>query len=535
MSSTPARDSPSPFPVDAEMGDPVCIFCASSPGADAMFSTAAKSVGTALANAHIPAVYGGGRRGLMGVVSHAVLEAGGHVHGILPRALMSRAAETTPVPSRDANPAHAANAVSAEGIGKDLLADNYGGRLTMEVVGGMHERKAKMAKLSTGGFVVLPGGYGTLEELLEMVTWNQIGMHSLPVIVLNVDNFYSPLRALLEGAVGSGFIKPENLSLLRIIDLPGEGGNSNAARAEEWGPAAVEALRQWSLPTSAGYGFKWDDVKPADLGLKPAEGTVDAAAVTIAATCAATAAAATDRPALFTTARYTTDRANPLSRASIPLWHRHVARLQAAHAHFSRTADWGAWPGEAALWAATESVLSSCDKEGPGDWRVRILLNPEIQVQALPAPPVPFCTFEHPAPARPIYLDTQATEDGDLSYRLHKTERRDVYNAAAARGPAPHPEVLLHDGNNVLETVTSNVALYMPAQEAVRATGKEGARWVTPKGVLLPGTVRAELLENGDIVEGVISIEDWKRAGREGWKTVGFNALRGVWQAEIAA
>ncbi|BEI83620.1 hypothetical protein CcaverHIS002_0402240 [Cutaneotrichosporon cavernicola] len=267
MSSTPARSSPSPFTHEDGEGKPVCVFCASSPGADAMYATAAASVGAALADAHIPVVYGGGRRGLMGVVSHAALEAGGRVHGVLPRALMARAAESTPVPSRDANPAHAANAKSAEGIGKDLLADNYDGRLTMEVVGGMHERKAKMAQLSTGGFVVLPGGYGTLEELLEMVTWNQIGMHSLPVIVLNMNNFYSPLRTLFEGAVASGFIKAENLSLLRIIDLPSE-GNTNAARAAEWGPAAVEALRQWSLPNGAGYGFKWDDVKPADLGLK---------------------------------------------------------------------------------------------------------------------------------------------------------------------------------------------------------------------------------------------------------------------------
>ncbi|KLT43633.1 hypothetical protein CC85DRAFT_284341 [Cutaneotrichosporon oleaginosum] len=265
MSSTPSRASPSPFAGDAGYAKPVCVFCASSPGADAMYATAAESVGVALANAHIPVVYGGGRRGLMGVVSHAALEAGGRVHGVLPRALMARAAESTPIPSRDANPAHAAK--SAEGLGKDLLADDYDGRLTMEVVGSMHERKAKMAQLSTGGFIVLPGGYGTFEELLEMVTWNQIGMHSLPVIVLNMNNYYSPLRALFEGAVASGFIKAENLALVRIIDLPGD-GNTDGARAAEWGPAAVEALRQWSLPDGAGYGFKWDDVKPADLGLQ---------------------------------------------------------------------------------------------------------------------------------------------------------------------------------------------------------------------------------------------------------------------------
>ncbi len=155
-------------------------------------------------------------------------------------------------------------------------------------------------------------------------------------------------------------------------------------------------------------------------------------------------------------------------------------------------------------------------------------------MQALPAPPgVPFASFAHPAPPRPIYLDSEATAAGDLSFRAHKTERRDVYDAAAARGPGAHPEVLLHDGENVLETVTSNVAVRMPRDAAGAASDAEWT-WVTPRtGAILPGTVRAELLEKGDVVEGVVSLEDWRCAGREGWKVVGFNALRGVWQAEI--
>lgn len=164
-----------------------------------MFTTAAQAVGAALASERMPLIYGGGRRGLMGgervallipgVVSQSALVSGGLVHGILPRALMARASEVTSAPSGNASVSVSGeatpNVTSAEGVGSDLLDEDYGGRLTMQVVASMHERKAKMAELSTGGFIVLPGGYGTFEELLEMVTWNQIGMHNLPVVVLN--------------------------------------------------------------------------------------------------------------------------------------------------------------------------------------------------------------------------------------------------------------------------------------------------------------------------------------------------------------
>lgn len=160
---------------------------------------------------------------------------------------MARASEHTPTPSRDPSVAP----VSAEGTGQDLLSETFGGLLSMEVVGSMHERKAKMASLSTGGFVSLPGGYGTLEELLEMVTWNQIGMHSLPVVVLNVNNFFTPLRALFEHGADEGFIKKENLQLLRIVDLPGGAeANADISKAGEWGEAALRALKEWHIPVN---------------------------------------------------------------------------------------------------------------------------------------------------------------------------------------------------------------------------------------------------------------------------------------------
>jgi predicted Rossmann-fold nucleotide-binding protein len=163
------------------------------------------------------------------------------------------------------------------------------------------QRKLKMAQISTGGFIVLPGGYGTFEEALEMITWNQLGIHKLPVIILNsesesrisrgtlaqskrlflsewsdgddaivmrrmvamqwlsqgwrlistVNNLFTPLRKLFEDASESGFINPENLSLVSIVDLPeGEAANADESKAGEWGAAAVKALRDWSVSVS---------------------------------------------------------------------------------------------------------------------------------------------------------------------------------------------------------------------------------------------------------------------------------------------
>lgn len=138
-----------------------------------------------------------------------------------------------------------------------------------------------MAQVSTGGFIVLPGGYGTFEEAFEMITWNQLRIHQLPVVILNgtlfssalptptstsyhtlqssrtVDNFYTPLRDLVESAAKSGFINPENLSLVKIVDLDGEGGNSDESRAEEWGGAAIKALKEFTFSVRPVSSLPW--------------------------------------------------------------------------------------------------------------------------------------------------------------------------------------------------------------------------------------------------------------------------------------
>lgn len=196
---------------------------------------------------------------LLGTVSSAALRAGGRAHGIIPKALTGRAAEIVVDAARSGastpdDAGEQAKFSSKEGKGEQILSaeDDYDGRFTTEIVRSMHERKLRMAQMSTGGFVVLPGGFGTFEEVMEMVTWNQLGIHRLPIVVLNINDFYTPLRTQIQKAVQEGFIESANYSLLQIVDL--EDGRS----VEDWGKQCVEALDNWTWDEKAGYGLQWD-------------------------------------------------------------------------------------------------------------------------------------------------------------------------------------------------------------------------------------------------------------------------------------
>jgi uncharacterized protein (TIGR00730 family) len=164
----------------------LCVFCGSSAGNDPAFADAAVRLGTMLADAGIELVYGGGRAGLMGIVADAALVAGGVVTGVIPQALVDRE-----------------------------LA--HRGCTTLHVVGSMHERKAKMADLADG-FVALPGGIGTLEELFEVWTWAQLGDHAKPVALLNVAGFYDTLVAFLDEMEGKGFLRHRHGDMLLVAD-----------------------------------------------------------------------------------------------------------------------------------------------------------------------------------------------------------------------------------------------------------------------------------------------------------------------------
>lgn len=152
----------------------ICVFCGSREGASPIYAEAAKTLGVLLAGQGISLVYGGGGIGLMKLLADAVLDAGGQVTGVIPHAL------------------------TIQEIAHTRVTD-------LRIVGSMHERKALMAELSDA-FLALPGGYGTLEEFCEVVTWAQLGLHQKPCGLLNVTGFYDPLLAQLDRQVTEGFL-----------------------------------------------------------------------------------------------------------------------------------------------------------------------------------------------------------------------------------------------------------------------------------------------------------------------------------------
>ena len=178
----------------------ICVFCGASPGRGSAYRELATAVGSGLAERGIGVVYGGGRVGLMGAVADAALAAGGEVIGVIPRRMVDRE-----------------------------LA--HPGLTSLHVVESLHERKAQMTDLADG-FIALPGGLGTLEELAEVASWAQLELHDKPIGLLGVDGYWAPLIAWLDHAVAEAFISPHHRSLIDVDpDLP-----SLLQRFESWRP-----------------------------------------------------------------------------------------------------------------------------------------------------------------------------------------------------------------------------------------------------------------------------------------------------------
>lgn len=167
----------------------LCVFTGSSPGADPAYRSAATTFGEALVARGYSLVYGGGKVGLMGAVADSVVAAGGRAVGVIPRSLMDKE-------------------VAHQGLDE------------LEVVTSMHERKRRMAELATA-FVALPGGMGTLEELSEVLTWAQLGIHAKACGLLNVNGYYDALLAYLDQAVSQRFLRSEHRGILQVADEPG--------------------------------------------------------------------------------------------------------------------------------------------------------------------------------------------------------------------------------------------------------------------------------------------------------------------------
>ncbi|KAK9940108.1 hypothetical protein M0R45_016783 [Rubus argutus] len=156
----------------------ICVFCGSSPGKKSSYKDAAIELGEELVSKDIDLVYGGGSIGLMGLISQAVYDGGRHVIGVIPKTLMPRE-------------------ITGETVGE------------VKAVADMHSRKAERRNAKqSDAFYALPGGYGTLEELLEVITWAQLGIHDKPVGLLNVDGYYNSLLSFIDTAVEEGFISP---------------------------------------------------------------------------------------------------------------------------------------------------------------------------------------------------------------------------------------------------------------------------------------------------------------------------------------
>ncbi|MDB5974969.1 MAG: family Rossman fold protein [Nevskia sp.] len=164
----------------------VAVYCGSSPGSNPAFRAAAEALGRMLAQANCVLVYGGSHAGLMGAVADAALAVGGKVIGIIPDALVSRE-------------------VAHRGLSE------------LQVVGSMHERKARMAELSEA-FVALPGGIGTLDEIVEMFTWTQLGIHRKPCAFLNIGGYYDSLLAFLHTMVAQGFLRQAQVDQLVVVE-----------------------------------------------------------------------------------------------------------------------------------------------------------------------------------------------------------------------------------------------------------------------------------------------------------------------------
>ena len=186
----------------------LCVFTGSSPGAHPAYAAAAGELARALARHGIGLVYGGASVGLMGVVADAALEAGAEVLGVIPQTLVDRE-------------------IAHPGLSE------------LRVVGSMHERKALMADLADG-FIALPGGMGTLEELFEVYTWTQLGLHSKPLGLLDVRGYYARLAAFLDHAVAERFVVPEHRDML-VVERDAE--------------AMIESFGRWRPPVRT----KWID------------------------------------------------------------------------------------------------------------------------------------------------------------------------------------------------------------------------------------------------------------------------------------
>lgn len=211
----------------------LCVFCGSSFGKEEAYAKQSFELGHLLAKKNWGLVYGGGSTGLMGAVARGCATNGGYVHGVIPEALISR--ERT---DDEVNEKLKAGIDHHDGSTPIPDSSIYG---KTTLVKDMHTRK-KMMGQEADAFVALPGGYGTMEELMEMVTWHQLNIHSKPIVVYNMDGFYDNFLKFIEDAIKSEFVSLKNGDIIKV-----------ATTAEE----VIEAIESYEVPEGR-FNLKWD-------------------------------------------------------------------------------------------------------------------------------------------------------------------------------------------------------------------------------------------------------------------------------------
>lgn len=212
----------------------ICVFCGSSFGNDSTFAESATKLGELLASRNWGLVYGGGSTGLMGAVARGCATNGGYVHGIIPEALISRERTT----DLEFNEKLKQGIDNHDGSTPIPDSEEYG---KTTLVKDMHTRKRLMGE-EAHAFVALPGGYGTLEELMEMVTWQQLNIHNKPIVVYNINGFYDNFLKFVEDSISLEFVSAKNGSIIKV-----------ATTAEE----VLKALDDYEVPEGR-FNLKWD-------------------------------------------------------------------------------------------------------------------------------------------------------------------------------------------------------------------------------------------------------------------------------------
>lgn len=228
----------------------VCVYCGSSAGRNPIYSQDAKELGELFHKLGWQLVYGGGTTGLMGEIAKATMgpRYDGHVHGIIPSALVSKERQSKDDDNNTGNDTSSIKSTELEDQIK-MDVDNHKGSTPISwkfgkttVVNDMHSRKRLMADESDA-FVAMPGGYGTFEEIMECVTWSQLGIHNKPVILFNIDGFYDSLLEFIVHSIEAGFISHSNGNIVQVATTPEE---------------VIQKIQEYKVPEGR-FNLKWED------------------------------------------------------------------------------------------------------------------------------------------------------------------------------------------------------------------------------------------------------------------------------------